>query len=31
MEQSEIGRHVYVHDDDGKDWKLNIVTKVARN
>ena len=25
------GRHVHVLDDDGKDWKLTIVTKVARN
>jgi hypothetical protein len=24
------GRHVYVRDDDGKEWKLSIVTKVAR-
>jgi hypothetical protein len=25
------GRHVRVLDDDGKDWKLTIVTKVARS
>jgi hypothetical protein len=25
------GRHVHVLDDDGKDWKMTIVTKVARN
>jgi hypothetical protein len=24
------GRHVHVLDDDGKDWKFTIVTKVAR-
>jgi hypothetical protein len=24
------GRHVHVVDDDGKDWKFTIVTKVAR-
>ncbi len=24
------GRHVYVRDDDGKEWKFSIITKVAR-
>ena len=24
------GRHVYIRDDDGKEWKLTIITKVAR-
>lgn len=23
------GRHVYVRDDDGKEWKFSIITKVA--